>query len=68
MGASKKIRMILLDKDKTTRGFAGEIGMLPQTLYNKLQRDTMGYKEVERLAEALGCEIVFKDKETGKEY
>lgn len=68
MGASKKIRMILLDKGKTTRAFAGEIGMLPQTLYNKLQRDTMGYKEVERLTEALGCEIVFKDKETGKEY
>lgn len=54
-----------VDRDKTgTR----KRSKSPQTIYNMLSRDNMKFETVENMAEILGCEIVFRDKETGKIY
>ena len=68
MGASKHIKRILFEKDITGGRFAEMIGKPTQSTYNQLSRDTWKYAEVEKIADLLGCEIVFKDRETGKEY
>lgn len=85
MGATKQLKMIMLDKDIKTREFAEMYQSLPRqvnrenkgdtktakspnTVYNMLRRDNMTFATVEMMADILGCDIVFKDRETGKEY
>lgn len=36
--------------------------------YNKLNRDTMKFKEVEKIADLLDCDVVFRDRKTGAIY
>lgn len=69
MGASKKIKMVLLDKDIKKKDFATMLGYEGQnTIYNMLGRDKMTYEAVEKWLDLLGCDIVFRDRETGKIY
>ena len=68
MGASKRIRHIIRDKEVRQADLAEAMDMPLQSFYNLLQRDTMSFERAEMLAEMLGCEIVFRDKETGKIY
>ena len=68
MGASKKIKKILIDKDLTQAEFASAIGKDHQQVRNTLYKDNATYKTVETWLDAIGCEIVFRDKATGKIY
>lgn len=68
MGASKHIKRILFEKDITGGKFAEIIGKPTQSTYNQLSRDSWKFSEVEKIADLLGCDIVFKDRENGKEY
>ncbi len=68
MSAGKIIKKCMVDKGIKSGTLAEKLGDNKQVFYNKLYRDSMKFSEVERIAEALGCEIVFKDKETGKIY
>ena len=68
MGASKKIKMVLVDRELTQVDLAKITGKHIQTLRNLLHRDSMSYETVESIADALGCDIVFKDRVTGKIY
>ena len=67
-GAVKQLKMVLLDKEISQAEFARMVEMPKQSLYNMFNRNSMGYKQVEEFADILGCDIVFKDRETGKEY
>lgn len=68
MSATKHIRRVLFEKDIKGLELADMIGKPKQSLYNQLNRDTWKFSEVEKIADALGCDIVFKDRETGAEY
>lgn len=69
MGASKKIKKALYDKDILQMDFAQMLGYKSiNSFYNMLSRDNMTFAVVERWADALGCDIVLKDRETGKIY
>ena len=83
MGASKHLKMIMLDKGIKTKDFAlkyqslprqtngdgkgKEKSLSPNIVSNMLYRDNMTFATVEIMADILGCDIVFKDRETGKE-
>lgn len=67
-GASVKLSMAMLDKGISKADFAREADMPVQSLYNMLNRNTMKYKQVEMFADILGCDIVLRDRETGKIY
>lgn len=68
MGAAEHIKAVARDK-KILLGWVGErMDMTPGSFYKKLDRNTMTFTDAEKIAEILGCEIIFKDKETGKEY
>lgn len=68
MGAAEHIKAIAKDK-KIIMGWIGErMGMTPHSFHKKMNRNTMTFTDAEKIAEILGCEIIFKDKETGKEY
>lgn len=68
MGASKKIKKILLDKDMTQVNLAALAGKDVQVLRNQLYRDNLTYSSVEYLCDILNCDIVFRDRETGRIY
>lgn len=69
MGASKKIRMALLDKDIQQKELAERLGYEGKnTIYNMMKRDNMTYAVVEKWADAIGCDVVLRDRASGKIY
>jgi 23S rRNA C2498 (ribose-2'-O)-methylase RlmM len=68
MGAGKHIKTAMIDKGLKAGEVAERLGDNPQVFYNKMSRDSFKYAEAERIADALGCDIVLRDRETGKIY
>ena len=68
MGASKHIKRVLFEKELKTADLAERINKPLQSVYNQLNRDTWKYAEVETVADALGCDVVFIDRETKEIY
>ena len=68
MGASKKIKKILVDKKMTQAEFASLAGKDAQNMRNMLYKDNMTFETVETMLRAIDCSIVFRDNETGILY
>lgn len=69
MGASKKLKMAALDKGIKHKELAEMLGYKGEnTVYNLLSRDNFTYENVERWADLLGCDVVLRDRKTGKLY
>ena len=68
MGASKHIKTAMLDKGIKPGAVAVALGSDPQVFYNKICRDTLKFSDVEKIADALGCDVVLIDRETKKTY
>lgn len=69
MGISKKLKMVMLDKGIRQKEMADVLGYTNiNSLYNALNRDAMTFENAEKWAEALDCEIVLRDKASGKIY
>lgn len=64
----KKIKSMLIYKDLTITDLAGKLNKSPQNLSNLLKKDNFREKELEQIADALGCDlrIEFVDRQTGK--
>lgn len=67
-GAAKRIRMALLDKGISQIEYAEMLGKDTQSFYNMMNRNAMKFKDVEEMADMLGCDVVFMDRETKKIY
>ena len=69
MGAKKHIKLAMTDKNIKSSEVAEALKIDKiQAFYNKVNRDTMSFKDAEKIANALGCDIVFIDRETKKMY
>lgn len=69
MGVSKKIKMALIDKGIKQKELAESLGYKSiNSIYNALNRDSMTFEVAERWADVIGCDIVLRDRETGKIY
>ena len=68
MGATKKIKKILLEKNLNQIQLAELADKDVQSLRNQLYKDRFTYASVEHLCDVLGCDIVFRDRETGRIY
>ena len=68
MGASEHIKRALKAKGLTQKILAERLGKPTQTVYNTISRGSMTYTAVENYAEAIGCEVVLRDKDTGEIY
>lgn len=68
MGASEHIKKALKDKRITQEQLAEMVNKPTQTVYNMMHRDTMKFTMVEIYADAIGCDVVLVDRETGKIY
>lgn len=68
MGSSEKIKQILKDRGMKQEDYAKLLGRDVQQVRNFLYRDNQTYKTVESWLDAIDCEIVIRDKLTGKLY
>lgn len=66
MPTAEKIRIALIKRDMTIKQLAESIGVTAQNLSNKLARDNLTRKELDKIAEALNCEILMVMKDTGE--
>ena len=67
---SKTIKMILAYKDMNISSLADKLETSRPNLSQKFKRDNFSEKEMQEIADALGCnlKISFVDRETGKEF
>lgn len=68
MGASEHIRAAMKDKGIKTEELSKAVGKPTQSIYNMIYRNTMKFAMVEEYADVLGCDVVLRDRETGKIY
>lgn len=72
MGAAKRIKQILIDKDMTQKEFADMVytdKAFPYShLRNMLAKDTLRFSTVEEWLDALDYDIVFIDRKTKKQF
>lgn len=66
MGISRLIRKALIDEKMTQGELASLLGRDYQQVRNALCRDTFTYNIAEEWVNALGYEIVIRNKTTGK--
>lgn len=67
-GISKKLKMILLDKEIKVNELADMLGVTSGVLSTKLYRDTWTIARLQEVLNHLDCEVVIKDNKTGKYY
>ncbi len=68
MGASILIKTAMLQKGIKLGELAKRTNYNPQALSVKLNRDSMNFDGVQQLADALGCDVVLRDRASGKIY
>ncbi len=68
MSATTVIKDILEVKSKSQAMLAEEINVTRQNLSNKMNRDKFSALELVEIADALGMNLLLKDKEDGTEY
>ena len=67
MGAAKIIKQLLIERAMSVRTLAEKLNIQPQSMSNKLYRDSFSYDEVEKIADILNCDVRVITRDTGKE-
>ena len=69
MAMTEKIKIALIKKGMTVKDLAAKLGCSTQNISGKFKRDNFSEKELQDIADAMGCNFVgvFVDKQTGKE-
>ena len=68
MGAAKQIKQVMIERGVNVAKLADLLEIKPQSMSNKLFRDTFTYAEVERIADKLQCDIRIITRDTGKQF
>lgn len=70
MDITKEIKRILFEKDLNTVELARRLGCGTANIYNKYKRNNFSVKELQEIADALGCDlkITFTDRDTGRDF
>lgn len=68
MGAKYLLKTAMLYKEVKVSELADSMGVSAHMLSVKLNRDSMTFSSAEKMADALGCDIVLRDRITGKIY
>ena len=68
MGAAKVIKQIMYEQNVSVGQLASALRIQPQSLSNKLYRDSFSFDDVVRIADILGSDVKITIRETGKEF
>lgn len=55
MGMTEKIKILLVKKQMTGAQLAERLGTTPTNLYSKFKRDNFSERDLQKIAEVLGC-------------
>ncbi len=68
MSMTKKIKLILIERDISIKELSAKLGYKGSYLYNKLSRDKFTEEELIKIAQALDCDYegVFTLRDSGK--
>jgi len=68
VGASQPIKQLMQEKGVSVKELAEMLEINPQSMSNKLYRDSFSYNEVVKIADLLGCDVKLIMRDTGKEF
>jgi DNA-binding Xre family transcriptional regulator len=68
MGSGKIIKQLLIEREMSVKDLAAKLEIAPQSMSNKLYRDTFSYEEVVKIADILNCDVKVITRDTGKEF
>lgn len=68
MGAAKAIKQLMQEQNISVSQLASALGIQPQSMSNKLYRDSFSFEEVVRIADLLGSDVKLIVRDTGKEF
>lgn len=68
MGAGKVIKQLLLERKMSIKELAEKMNIIPQSMSNKIYRDTFSYEEIVKIADILNCDVKIITRDTKKEF
>lgn len=68
MSGSKIIRQVMLDTDTSVKAIAEALQQQPQTISNRLFRDTWRLDTFQKWLAAMGADVVIKVRSTGHTF
>ena len=66
MAGSKSIKQLLIERKMTVKSLAEMLGIEPQSMRNKLYRDTFSYAEIIKIADILNADVQIITRDTHK--
>ena len=68
MGAAKRIKMLLIEQGKSVKDIAAVLDIAPQSVSNKLYRDSFTFDEVVKICDYLGADVKIVVRNTNKVF
>lgn len=66
MAASKIIKQLMIERNMSVKELAEKLEIAPQSVSNKLYRDSFSFDEVLKITNILDCDIQFITRDTKK--
>lgn len=66
MAASKIIKQLMIERNMSVKELAEKLEIAPQSMSNKLYRDSFSFDEVLKITDILDCDIQFITRDTKK--
>lgn len=66
MAASKIIKQLMIERSMSVKELAEKLEIAPQSMSNKLYRDSFSFDEVLKITNILDCDIQFITRDTKK--
>lgn len=66
MVASKIIKQLMIERSMSVKELAEKLEIAPQSMSNKLYRDSFSFDEVLKITNILDCDIQFITRDTKK--
>jgi len=68
MSASKIIKQLLIEREMSVKDLADKLEVLPQSMSNKLYRDSLSFSEMVKIANLLNCDVKVITRDSAKEF
>lgn len=63
----QKIKILLMEREMTLTDLSKKLNKSLSTMSDKMKRDNFSEKDLKKIAEVLNYDIIFTDRETGKQ-
>lgn len=68
LSAAKRIKMLLIERDKSVKDIAAVLEIAPQSVSNKLYRDSFTFDEVVKICNFLDADVQIITRDTHKAF